>query len=105
VGILWLTAAVFGLTYGAAVIVEEARAGSFERGDIERLQLSIGINHALIEDPAIFMALGIPALWLWLPRLVAALAAVHLYRLWTIWQRRRARASVEPAVKPVGRSV
>lgn len=103
VGILWLTAAVFGLTYGAAVIVEEARAGTFGKDEIERLQLSIGINHALIEDPAIFMALGIPALWLWLPRLVAALAAVHLYRLWTIWQRRRGEVSGEPAVKPVGR--
>jgi hypothetical protein len=103
VGILWLTAAVFGLTYGAAVIVEEARVGTFEKEEIERLQLSIGINHALIEDPAIFMALGIPALWLWLPRLVAALAAVHLYRLWTIWQRRRGGVSGEPAVKPVGR--
>jgi len=104
VGILWLTAAVFGLTYGAAVIVEEARAGTFEKDEIERLQLSIGINHALIEDPAIFMALGIPALWLWLPRLVAALAAVHLYRLWTIWQGRRGGVPGEPAVKPVGRS-
>jgi hypothetical protein len=104
VGILWLTAAVFGLTYGAAVIVEEARAETFEKDEIEGLQLSIGINHALIEDGAIFMALGIPAIWLWGPRLVAALVVVHLYRLWTIWQRRRARASVEPAVKPVGRS-
>ena len=104
VGILWLTAAVFGLTYGAAVIVEEARAGTFEKEEIERLQLSIGINHALIEDPAIFMALGIPAVWLWLPRLVAALAAVHLYRLGAIWQRRRGGVPGEPAVKPVGRS-
>ena len=104
VGILWLTAAVFGLTYGAAVIVEEARAGSFERGDIERLQMSIGINHALIEDGAVFMALGIPAIWLWGPRLVAALVAVHCYRLWTIWQRRRGGVPVEPVVKSAGRS-
>ena len=105
VGILWLTAAVFGLTYGAAVIVEEARAGAFEKGDIERLQLSIGINHALIEDGAVFMALGIPAIWLWGPRLAAALVAVHCYRLWTTWQRhRRGGVPVEPAVKPVGRS-
>jgi hypothetical protein len=104
VGILWLTAAVFGLTYGAAVIVEEARAGSFEKSDIEPLQLSIGINHALIEDPAIFMALGIPALWLWGPRLVAALVAVHLYRLWGYGQaRRRGNRLGDTGPKPVGR--
>ena len=92
VGVLWLTAAVFGLTYGAAVIVEEAREGHFHKDEIEHLQLSIGINHALIEDPAIFLALGIPALWLWGPRLLAALVTVHCHRLWAGWrthQRRR----------------
>lgn len=105
VGILWLTAAVFGLTYGAAVIVEEARAASFEKEEIERLQLSIGINHALIEDGAIFMALGIPALWLWGPRLAAALVAVHLYRLWAYWRwRRRGGALGATVPKPAGRS-
>ena len=105
VGILWLTAAVFGLTYGAAVIVEEARAETFEKEEIERLQLSIGINHALIEDGAIFMALGIPAIWLWGPRLAAALVAVHVYRLWTIWQlRRRGETPGETVPKPVSRS-
>lgn len=104
VGILWLTAAVFGLTYGAAVIVEEARAGTFERGDIERLQLSIGINHALIEDGAVFMALGIPAVWLWGPRLVAALVVVHCFRLWTTWRRhRRGGVPGQTSAKPVGR--
>ncbi len=105
VGILWLTAAVFGLTYGAAAIVEEVRAASFEKEEIERLQLSIGINHALIEDGVVFMTLGIPALWLWGPRLAAALVAVHLYRLWAYRQtRRRGGALNETVPKPVGRS-
>lgn len=89
VGVLWLTAAVFGLTYGAAVIVEEAREGRFARGEIEPLQLSIGINHALIEDPAVFLALGIPPVWLWGPRLAAALVVVHLHRLWSEGRLRR----------------
>lgn len=105
VGILWLTATVFGLSYGAAVIVEETRNGAYTKEDIERLQLSIGINHALIEDPAIFLALGIPAIWLWGPRLVAALVAVHLYRLWSCGQRRRRGGRLgETLPKPVGRS-
>jgi hypothetical protein len=98
VGVLWLTAAVFGLTYGAAVIVEEARESRFEKDEIERLQLSIGINHALIEDPAVFMALGIPALWLWGPRLLAALVTVHCQRLWTVWRARRRRCLQAKAV-------
>lgn len=105
VAILWLTAAVFGLSYGAAVIVEEAREGDFGKEEIEGLQLSIGINHALIEDPAIFLALGIPAVWLWGPRLLAALVAVYLYRLGRYWgMRRRGGARVKAVARPVGRS-
>ncbi|MGD8369774.1 MAG: iron transporter [Desulfobacterales bacterium] len=80
VGVLWLTAAVFGLSYGAAVIVAEAKTGRFSQPDLEALQVSVGINHAMIEDPLLFMALGISAVWLWLPRLAAALAAVYLLR-------------------------
>ncbi len=82
VGFLWLTAAIFGLSYGAAVIVEETRNGDFEAADIRRLHLSIGINHAMLEDPLLFLAMGIPAIWLWAPRLAAAIAAVYLDRLW-----------------------
>ncbi len=48
-GFLWFTAAIFGLTYGAAVIVEETKAGDFSKKELERLQISIGINHAMIE--------------------------------------------------------
>lgn len=78
VGTLWLTAALFGITYGAAAIVAETRDGDYDPVQLERLQLSIGINHAMIEDPALFLPLGILPVWLWLPRLVAAVAMVRL---------------------------
>lgn len=82
VGILWLTAAVFGVAYGAAVIVEEAKEGGIAREDLTKLHLSIGINHALIEDPALFLPLGLSPFWLWVPRLITAIVAVHLLLLW-----------------------
>ena len=78
-GFLWFTAAIFGLTYGAAVIVEETKAGDFSKKELERLQISIGINHAMIEDPAVFLALGLSPVWLWVPRLAAAIIAVQLF--------------------------
>jgi spore maturation protein SpmB len=81
-GILWMTAALFGLAYGAAVIVEEANAGHLGKKELEALHLSIGINHSLIEDPALFMALGLSAFWLWIPRLVTAMIAVRLLGFW-----------------------
>jgi hypothetical protein len=77
-GILWMTAALFGLAYGAAVIVEEANAGHLGKEELEALHLSIGINHSLIEDPALFLALGLSAFWLWIPRFVTAVIAVRL---------------------------
>jgi len=57
VGILWITAAVFGIAYGAVVIVEEAKEGNFDRQELEKLQISIGINHSMVEDPALFLTL------------------------------------------------
>lgn len=82
VGMLWLTAGLFGIAYGAAVIVEEAKEIGLAEEELTKLHLSIGINHAVIEDPALFLPLGIHAFWLWVPRWVMAVAAVHLLNLW-----------------------
>ncbi len=89
VGMLWLTACLFGITYGAAVIVEEAKDNDFDGNELTKLHLSIGINHAMIEDPSLFLPLGIGAFWLWVPRLVSAVAAVWLLSLWFRLRRRR----------------
>jgi len=88
VGILWMTAVVFGLAYGGAVIVEEARQGHISKEELEELQLSIGINHSMVEDPILFMAFGISAFWLWVPRLITAMAATRMLTLWVSWRKR-----------------
>ena len=82
VGVLWLTAIVFGVAYGGAVIVEEAKEGYLTREELEKLHISIGINHSMIEDPALFLALGLSAFWLWIPRFITAIIAVHLFGLY-----------------------
>jgi hypothetical protein len=79
-GILWLTAVMFGLAYGGAVIVEETKEGKLSREDLEQLHLSIGINHAMIEDPALFLSLGLSPFWLWIPRIIVAIVAVWFYK-------------------------
>ncbi|MCD4742246.1 MAG: iron transporter [Desulfobacteraceae bacterium] len=90
-GILWLTAATFGLAYGSAVLVEETKTNSFAKADITPLHLSIGINHAMIEDPALFLPLGISPVWLWIPRLVAAIAATYLFHTLNFLRRLNAK--------------
>ncbi len=82
VGILWMTAVSFGLTYGGAVIVEETKNEELTTDELEELHLSIGINHSMIEDPSLFLPLGISPFWLWIPRLLVAIIAVRLLTVW-----------------------
>jgi spore maturation protein SpmB len=94
-GILWMTAALFGLAYGAAVIVEEANEGHLDKEELEALQLSIGINHSLIEDPALFLALGVSAFWLWIPRLITAVIAVRFFSFYHLLLKKRRPPKIE----------
>ncbi len=82
VGLLWMTAVVFGLAYGGAVIVEEAKAGHLTREELQELHLSIGINHSMIEDPSLFLTFGLSPFWLWVPRFITAIIATRLLTLW-----------------------
>lgn len=88
VGFLWLTAVVFGVAYGGAVIVEEVKSGHLTKEELEELHLSIGINHALVEDPSLFLSLGLSPFWLWVPRLIMAIIAERLLTLWKVFFRR-----------------
>jgi Fe2+ transport system protein B len=88
VGFLWMTAVIFGLSYGGAIIVEEAKSGHLSREDLELLHLSIGTNHSMVEDPPLFLPLGIHPFWLYVPRLVMAIIIVRLVRLWQRYARR-----------------
>ena len=88
VGFLWMTAVIFGLSYGGAIIVEEAKSGHLSKDDLEILHLSIGMNHSMVEDPPLFLPMGIHPFWLYVPRLVMAIVTVRLLRLWQRYARR-----------------
>jgi len=87
VGFLWLTAVIFGVAYGGAVIVEEVKAGHLTKEELEELHLSIGINHALVEDPSLFLSLGLSPFWLWVPRAIVAILAERVLALWRVLKR------------------
>jgi len=92
VGFVWLTGAVFGLAYGGSVIIQESQAGHLSREDIETLHLSIGINHAMVEDPALFLSFGLNPFWLWVPRIIVAILMTRLFTLWRKLARGRTAA-------------
>ena len=77
---LWVISVGFGLTYGGAVTIDEAKRGILNKEELERLHISIGINHSMVEDPPLFLALGINPFWVWVPKLLMAIIAVQLYR-------------------------
>jgi len=81
-GYMWTAAAIFGLAYCAPIIVEEAKAGQLAPRELTKLHLSISINHSIVEDPLLFMAAGVGAFWVFVPRLVVAILAVWLLSLW-----------------------
>jgi spore maturation protein SpmB len=77
---MFMAAVIFGLFYGSAVLIEEAKRENFTGEEMERLQISIGINHALVEDPALYVMLGLNAFWMWVPKIVMSVIAVQAYR-------------------------
>ncbi|MFW6102574.1 MAG: iron transporter [Chloroflexota bacterium] len=77
---MWVAGAGFGLIYGSAVIMEEAKKEALTKEELEHLHVSIGINHSIVEETALFLALGVNPLWLLIPRFVAAIIAAHALR-------------------------
>ena len=78
---MWVASTIFGLLYAGAVIVEESQNVALPKEELERLHISAGINHAMVEDPALFAVLGLNIFWLLVPRLVMAIIVVHAYRV------------------------
>ncbi|MEK7353491.1 MAG: iron transporter [Chloroflexota bacterium] len=77
---MFMAAEIFGLLYGGAVIVEESKKEPFTREELDYLHISIGINHSMVEDPALFTMLGLNAFWMWVPKLIMAIIVVQSYR-------------------------
>jgi len=86
---LWLVCNTLGLTYGSAVLLEEERTGRLDRADGDLLNHHVAISHSMLEDTLIFVAIGVPLLWVTIPRFVLAAAAVWLRRAELRVRRRR----------------
>jgi spore maturation protein SpmB len=83
VAFLWVISNTLGLAYGAGVVRREVAAGELSRADGDLWCHHVALSHSLLEDTLLFVALGVPALWIIVPRVVLAVAAV--------WERRLER--------------
>ena len=81
---------MFGLAFGAGIILEQAREQGFTRREITLIVLFLCACHAVVEDTLIFIPLGINVLPLLLIRLAAAVALTCLIAY--LWRKPKAEA-------------
>ena len=78
---LWIVANTLGLAYGAGVIVDHVERGCLSRKNSDILNYHIAVSHSLLEDTLLFVAIGVCAWWITIPRVILAGIVVWLKRL------------------------
>jgi hypothetical protein len=76
----WIIANLIGLTYGSAIMFEQVDSGKLSLTDANFLNHHIAINHSLLEDTLLFVAIGVSALWITFPRIAFAVIVVWIYK-------------------------
>jgi len=74
--LMWIAANLLGLAYGAAIMIDEVQSERITKQDADLLNYHIAISHSNLEDLLLFIAIGISAWWLLIPRLGIAMVAV-----------------------------
>ena len=77
---LWLVANVVGLAYGSAILIEHRKENKISAKDANLLNHHIALSHSLLEDTALFLAIGAGLGWITLPRIALAIIAVWMAR-------------------------
>jgi len=79
-----LVGLVFGLTYGAGVIVQAAKEGHLTARDMLLINVFLGLNHAIFEDTFLFSAIGANPWWLFITRFLMAILFTYLVGRWIV---------------------
>ncbi|MGQ9678041.1 MAG: nucleoside recognition domain-containing protein [bacterium] len=70
----WLAGNVFGLVFGAGLIVESVKDSGLTPKQVTLVAQFLALCHGLFEDTAIFLVLGASLFWIVVPRIVAAVS-------------------------------
>lgn len=79
---LWIVLNTLGLAYGGSVLISEVSSNEISQDEAKLLNTHAALNHSLLEDSFLFLAIGIGLFWLVVPRIVLAIVAVWLQRLY-----------------------
>jgi len=77
---LWFVAQTLGLGYGSAIMIEEVKNKAITHESANLLNYHIAINHSLLEDTLLFVAIGVPVGWIIAPRFILAIVVVWSVR-------------------------
>ena len=91
---LWLVGNLVGLAYGGAIMVEQMEQKKLSYSSSRLLNVHLAVSHSLLEDTLIFVALGVPFLWIVCTRLAFAALAVWLRRAYNMYIMKRIRPSI-----------
>ena len=69
---------IFGLSYGAGVIIQSSKEGNLSKKDLVLLIVFLASCHAVIEDTLIFVAVGASGWVLFGARLIVAIIATYM---------------------------
>jgi hypothetical protein len=62
-------------------MISQVTEGGLPRGDADLVNHHIAVSHSQLEDTLLFVAVGLPVLWLMVPRFLLAIAVVWLRRM------------------------
>lgn len=77
-----LVGLIFGIAYGAGVIIAAAREGELSRRDLQLLSLFLVLNHAIIEDTLLFARIGANGWLLLTARTLMAIVVTWMAGKW-----------------------
>ena len=92
---LWIVINIVGYAYGAGIVIEQIDSGRMKKQDGDLFNHHASMCHSLLEDSALFLAVGIPFFWVTVPRLAMAIIVVWSERIRRHYVRRSFRAGVD----------
>jgi spore maturation protein SpmB len=90
----WVAANAAGYAYSAGLVSGDIVSGRIKRQEGDLFNHGAALCHALVEDTALFMVVGLSLFWLVVPRLALATAITWVERIRRHYFRRSFRAGV-----------
>ena len=79
---LWIVANFLGLAYGGAIMIEQLERKNITTIETDILNHHTAVSHSQLEDTLLFVTIGVPVLWIMVPRVIMAIIIVWFYRFW-----------------------